>query len=84
MFELPSHKNTQKIKSAYLLCDKASLRGDIWQVLISLFQNTPITAPKNKLFIHEMHLNMQLLRRGLILLNSKPRFRVSALHFVAK
>ncbi len=26
MFELPSHKNTQKIHSAYLLCDKASLR----------------------------------------------------------
>jgi hypothetical protein len=63
----------RKFTSAYLLCDKASLRGDIdaiRQVETPFFKKADHRPLKNEPLSQEMHLMMALLSRGLKLSNS--------------
>jgi hypothetical protein len=58
--------------------------GAISYVLTPSFRIPRSSPPKNEPFSEEMHLKTPLFSRGLILSNSKPGCRVSALHFFVK
>jgi hypothetical protein len=67
----------RKFSSAYLFCDKASLRlkrhsYSLNRSFFPLSENMDPYPKKNELFSEEMHLKIPLLSWGLKLLNTKP------------
>jgi hypothetical protein len=73
------------VKTGKTVGDLRGYIGVIRQFLAPSFRKLQSSPPKkNEPFSQEMHLKIPLPSQGLILSNSKPGCRVSALHFFVK